>query len=139
MVQFLVFKIKDQEFAVDVLSVQEIVSYTYLTPVPGSPEYMQGLINLRGSILHVISLSHRVGITKNAEEDGEGIIIVVSFESRKFGIMVDMVADVVNVHRDSVTENPMLEDDCDFVQASHIVKIDDRIIVVLSVADIIHK
>ena len=135
--QFLVFKINDDEYALDVLSVQEIVRYTYLTPVPGSPSYMKGLINLRGNILNVIDLSERVGAPRNNVETESNVIIVVSLDSRKFGIMVDMVSDVVDVYESSITENPMVDNESNFIQASHIVKVDDRIIIVLPIVNII--
>lgn len=137
--QFLVFKIGDEEYAIDVLSVQEIVSYVYLTPVPGSQSYMKGLINLRGNILHVIDLAERVGnFNMSQEKDENAVIIVISFESRKIGIIADMVSDVINVAENSITENPIVDSDMQFMQASHIIKIDKKIVVLLRVEDIVN-
>ncbi len=136
--QFLVFKIGDEEYAIDVLSVQEIVSYVYLTPVPGSQSYMKGLINLRGNILHVIDLAERVGNFNSSEEkDDDAVIIVISFENRKIGIIADMVSDVINVAESSITENPIIDSDINYMQASHIIKIDKKIVVLLRVEDIV--
>lgn len=133
--QFLVFKINEEEYALDVLSVQEIVGYTYLTPVPGATIYMKGLINLRGNILHVIDLAERFGLSRQIKE-GEGVIIVVSLGARKFGVIADMVSDVVNVNQNNITENPITEKN-GAVQASHMIKTDDKIIMVLPVDKII--
>ncbi len=137
--QFLVFKIGEEEYAIDVLSVQEIVTYVYLTPVPGSQSYMKGLINLRGNILHVIDLAERVGNfeASSTEKDEAAVIIVISFESRKIGIIADMVSDVINVPEGSITENPIIDSDINYMQASHIIKIDKKIVVLLKVEDIV--
>ena len=86
--QFLVFKIDNEEYALDVLSIESIVSVTNITPVPGSPKYMRGLINLRGNILHVVDIRIRFGLERRDDHSIEDdVIIVISNSNSRFGIL----------------------------------------------------
>jgi purine-binding chemotaxis protein CheW len=138
--QFVVFKLDRQEYALDVLSVQEIVGYTRITPVPGSEEYMRGLMNLRGNILHVVDLRTRLAMEQEDEiADDETVIVVINTGTRKFGIVVDLVSDVVMVPVSSISEPPEIHDESGMLEmlVSNVIRYDERIIMVLKVDDIV--
>lgn len=136
MLQYLVFKIDSEEYAIDVLSVQEIVGFTNITPVPGSPNYMVGLINLRGNILHVVDLRLRLGVIRDKEHSfDKDVIIVVSNSERRFGFLVDMVKDVINVVKEQVSETPV--ERTKGVQISHVINLNNKVIMVLPVDEVI--
>lgn len=134
--QYLVFKIDEEEYALDVLSVQEIVGVTNITPVPGSPNYMVGLINLRGNILHVVDLRLRLGVSRNKEHTLEkDVVIVISTAERRFGVLADMVSDVINVVKEQVSETPV--ERTKGVQISHVINLNNKVIMVLPVDEVI--
>lgn len=137
--QFLVFRVAEQEYAVDVLSVEDIVGYTDITPVPGSLHYMKGLMNLRGNILHVVDTRLRLGLPEK-ESDKMTVIIVVSTQTRKFGLIADMVNDVLNVPESSISEPPDFgegaKEEIDHGLISDIIRMESRIIMVLKLDEI---
>ena len=103
-IQFCGFKIGNDHFAVDVLSVQEVIKPQKVTPVPKSQDFIKGLINLRGQIVSVISLSERLGLKVNPCDDYMNIIIkdkdsLMAFE-------VDSIQDTFEVQQDHLDNVP---------------------------------
>lgn len=136
MQQFLVFKIEKEEYAIDVLSVEGIVGVTNITPVPGSPNYMKGLINLRGNILHLVDVRVRFGVPRNEGHSiDDDVIIVISTPQRRFGILADMVSDVITVYESQITETPI--ESTKGLQISHVIRLDNKVIMVLPVEAVI--
>lgn len=99
--QVLVFNIADELYALDILKVQEIVSYMKPYPIPNSPDYFEGVINLRSTIIPVIDLRIRLGFKEN-KHAAECVIVVVSIENNKYGVIVDSVSDVITVTKDLI-------------------------------------
>lgn len=95
--QFLAFLLAGEEYAVDILKVQEIKSWGPVTPIPASPDYMRGIINLRGTVVPVIDLRLRFGIPAKEANLTTAVIIAraSSDKSERYvGLVVDEVADV---------------------------------------------
>ncbi len=95
--QFLAFLLANEEYAVDILKVQEIKSWGPVTPIPASPDYMRGIINLRGTVVPVIDLRLRFGIAAKDPDLTTAVIIARTFSDkgeRYVGLVVDEVADV---------------------------------------------
>jgi len=134
--QYLIFKIASEEYALDVLSVQEIVGVATLTPVPGSSDYVVGLINLRGSILHVIDLRKRLSIERVAHDSFDNdVIIVLSTSARRFGVLADVVTDVASIRKDHIYDTPI--ESISGLKISSVIKIDDRVVMVLPVDEVV--
>ncbi|ADG70200.1 chemotaxis protein CheW [Brachyspira murdochii] len=134
--QFLVFKIDNEEYALDVLSIDGIVGVTNITPVPGSPKYMRGLMNLRGNILHIVDIRIRFGLARRDDHSIEDdVIIVIYTTNRKFGILADMVSDVITVYESQMTETPI--DNMRGLQISNVIRLENKIIMVLPIDEII--
>lgn len=134
--QFLVFKIDNEEYALDVLSIETIERDTNITPVPGSPKYMRGLINLRGNILHVVDIRMRFGLERKDEHSIENdVIIVISNSNMRFGILADMVSDVITVFESQIAETPI--DNMRGLQISSVIRLENKIIMVLPIEDIV--
>ncbi|ASJ20145.1 chemotaxis protein CheW [Brachyspira hampsonii] len=134
--QFLVFKIDNEEYALDVLSIEGIVGVTNITPVPGSPKFMRGLMNLRGNILHIVDIRIRFGLDRRDDHSIEDdVIIVISTTNRKFGILADMVSDVITVYESQMTETPI--DNMRGLQISNVIRLENKIIMVLPIEEII--
>ncbi|ATQ45099.1 chemotaxis protein CheW [Caulobacter mirabilis] len=104
------FRIGEQEFCVDIMAVREIRGWTPATPVPHSPPFVRGVINLRGAVLPVIDLADRLGLGR-AVETARHVIIVVQIGSRIVGLLVDAVCDILSTADHVVQRTPDLAGD----------------------------
>lgn len=98
--QFLTFIVGEQEYGVDILRVQEIKGWDAVTRIPNTPDYLKGVLNLRGAIVPIVDLRMRFQMDQ-CDYDGTTVIVVVRVVSkdgeRIMGVVVDAVADVVNL------------------------------------------
>jgi purine-binding chemotaxis protein CheW len=125
------FRIGAQEFCVDIMAVREIRGWTAATPIPHSPNYVRGVINLRGAVLPIVDLAARLGFAVS-EPTARSVIIVTHIGERTVGLMVDAVSDILTVSDDLVQPTPDVT--CDTVKAfvKGILAIDDRMISLIS-------
>ena len=131
LLQLVSFVVGDEEFAVPILSVQEINRMMQITRVPQSPPFVEGVINLRGRIIPVIDLRKRFGMGK-LEDTSDVRIIVVEVSNRVIGFTVDRVNEVLRVSADIVEPPPQMVTgvDSDYVQG--VGKLDDRLLILLN-------
>ncbi len=99
------FCIGDQEYCLDIMAVREIRGWTVATPLPHSPSYVRGVINLRGAVLPIIDLKARLGLGA-AEPSARSVIIVVHIGKRLVGLLVDGVSEILAAERSSVQPTP---------------------------------
>jgi len=104
------FRIGEQEFCVDIMAVREIRGWTPATPVPHSPRFVRGVINLRGAVLPVVDLADRLGLG-TAVETARHVIIVVQIGSKVVGLLVDAVCDILSTADHTVQKTPDLAGD----------------------------
>jgi purine-binding chemotaxis protein CheW len=108
--KYLTFKLADEEYGLEILKVQEIIQMQAVTRVPRTPEYVRGVINLRGKVIPVIELRKKFGL--NTFEDTEKTcIIVVQIASSTsntvvMGIIIDEVKEVLNIKAENIEETP---------------------------------
>ena len=95
-VQLVAFKLLDEEYGVSILNVQEIRDMTDITRVPYAPDYIKGVINLRGSVLPVIDLKKRIGLA-DAPYTPKTRIIIMKLQDISIGMIVDAVTEVLTV------------------------------------------
>lgn len=100
------FRLGAQDFCIDIMNVREIRRWTPPTPLPHAPDYVLGLINLRGAVLPVIDLARRLGLAA-AEASGRDVVIVTMLEQQVFGLVVDAVSDILSVPEESVRPVPV--------------------------------
>ena len=125
--ELIAFRIGDQEFCVNVMAVREIRGWTPATPLPHSPHYVLGVINLRGAVLPIMDLSLRLGM-KPAEPTARHVIIVAQVKSRVVGLLVDAVSDILTVDDDTIQPTPEVTSDLEKQYARGILAIDKRMI-----------
>ena len=101
------FEIGEQEFCIDIRTVREIRGWTLATPLPQAPEYIRGIINLRGSIMPVIDLRARLGLGVT-EPTSRHVIVVVQDRARAAGLLVDGVQETFTVDADLPQDPPSL-------------------------------
>jgi purine-binding chemotaxis protein CheW len=94
--QQLTFTLADEEYGVDILAVREIRSWSRVTRIPQTPDYVLGVLNLRGAIVPIMDLRLRFGLQRESYGD-DTVVIIVAIAERLFGIVVDAVSDVVDI------------------------------------------
>ncbi|HPI92620.1 MAG TPA: chemotaxis protein CheW [Deltaproteobacteria bacterium] len=109
--QYLSFKLNEEEFALDISKVREVLDFTKITKVPQTPEFMRGVINLRGSVVPVVDLNKKFGI-KNTEKTVNTRIIIgeVSIEGdgTVLGVLADSVHEVMELEPESIEPAPKI-------------------------------
>jgi len=134
-VQYLTFKLDGESFATEISKVKEVLEHTQVTPIPRSAEFMQGVINLRGSVVPVFDLRLQFGLPGiEPTIDSCIIIIEVNIDGRStvLGALADSVQEVIDLKNDQLEPAPSFGThiDNDFVQ--HMGKIGDRFVMVLN-------
>lgn len=108
-IQFLTFILDDEAYGVEILRVQEIKGWTPVTRIPNTPEYMQGVLNLRGTIVPIVDMRMRFNL-QQIEYTPITVIIVLSVKSangeRVIGLVVDSVSDVIDVDAKDIKATP---------------------------------
>jgi purine-binding chemotaxis protein CheW len=105
LLELISFRIGDQEFCLDIMAVREVRGWAAATPLPHSPAYVRGVINLRGAVLPILDLKARLGLGQT-EPTPRSVIIVVHIDHRLVGLLVDGVSEVLEVERASVQATP---------------------------------
>ena len=115
--QWVTFKLQEETYGINVMQVQEVLRYTDIAPVPGAPEYVMGIINLRGNVVTVIDTRARFGLPPSEVTDNSRIVIIES-ERQVIGIMVDSVAEVVYLRQSEIETAPNVgnEESAKFIQ-----------------------
>ncbi len=136
LLQLVSFKIGNEEFGVDILNVQEINKMIQVTKLPNSPDFVEGVINLRGRVIPVIDLRLRLGLPRR-EHDKDTRIIVVEIERRTIGFIVDAVSEVLRIPA-SVTEAPpelVSGINSEFIKS--VGKLEDRLLILIDLNKIL--
>ncbi len=135
-VQYLTFKLDGESFSTEISKVREVLEYTQITPVPRSPDFMRGVINLRGSVVPVVDLRLQFGMAATEQTVDSCIIIIeVNIEgtSTVLGALADSVQEVINLKKEQLEPAPSFGTriNNDFVQ--HMGKVGDQFIMVLDI------
>ncbi|MEP4195928.1 MAG: chemotaxis protein CheW [Aliishimia sp.] len=136
--ELLTFKLSQQEYALDIMSVREIRGWTKTTPMPHAPAFMRGVINLRGTVLPVMDLAARLGLPP-IETTERNVIIVVKCKDGMTGLLVDAVSDIIALSEEDMQSPPELGTEPGANTIRSLSLIDDRMIRVLELENIIAK
>lgn len=126
--QVVIFKLQDEEFAVETAKIQSITDTMEITRVPKAPNYIKGLINLRGNIIPLLNLKMLLDIEINDIEQENIIIVAINEES--IGIIVDMVEEVLEIE-ESIVENLNEKDKKEYIKG--IINFKDRIVTLIDI------
>jgi len=135
LLQLVSFKIGEEEYGVDILTVQEIIKYQQITKIPNSPDFVEGVISLRGRVIPVIDLRAFMGMAGTINKANSNIVIV-EIEERTVGFIVDAVSEVLRVPK-NITEAPpelMAHKRSEFVVA--LAKLSDKLIILIDLGRI---
>ncbi|MDO6705169.1 MULTISPECIES: chemotaxis protein CheW [unclassified Photobacterium] len=108
--QWVTFQLEEETYGINVMQVREVLRYTEIAPVPGAPDYVLGIINLRGNVVTVIDTRARFGLTPGDISDNTRIVIIEA-EKQVIGILVDSVAEVVYLRSSEIDSTPSVGTD----------------------------
>ena len=115
--QRVTFKLENETYGINVMQIQEILRYSEIAAVPGAPDYVLGIINLRGNVVTVIDTRSRFGLMP-AEITDNSRIVIIEAEKQVIGILVDSVAEVVYLKKSDIESAPHVgtEESAQFIQ-----------------------
>ena len=115
--QYVTFRLDDETYGINVMQIQEVLRYSEIAPVPGSPDYVLGIINLRGNVVTVIDTRRRFGLNDADVTDSSRIVVMESAD-QVMGILVDSVAEVVYLKSSEIETAPNVgsEESARFIQ-----------------------
>lgn len=130
LLQLVTFSIGEEEFGVNILKVQEIIRTMDITKVPRAPEFVEGVINLRGKVIPIIDLRNRFGLSSKPE-DKDTRIIVIEINNIIVGFVVDAVSEVLRIPAGTVEPPPPVVAGVDSDYISGVGKLKERLLIML--------
>jgi len=134
--QLVSFRLAKEEYAVNIMQVQEIILMGEITNVPQVPEYVEGVINLRGNVIPIVDLRKRFGLVVSDETE-ETRIIVVNVGDRTVGIIVDAVNEVLRITADKIDPPPPTVVGVGHEYLTGMAKLDDKLLILLDITKIL--
>jgi len=110
LIQWVTFRLDSEKYGINVMQVQEVLRMTDIAPVPGAPDYVLGIINLRGNVVTVIDTRLRFGLPEQEADDATRIVIIEA-DNQVVGILVDSVAEVVDLRMSEIDTAPNVGND----------------------------
>lgn len=137
-IQFISFAIGDDQYGVDIMSVHEIKSWSKITQLPGQPDYVRGVMNLRGTMVPIIDLRCRFGLGLT-ETTPLHVVIIVQIDSQMVGLIVDRVSDIVSADPAKAQPVPRMTADEHLRSSflSGLVTIDEGMIALIDLANLV--
>ena len=130
--EFLTFRLGAEEYGIDILKVQEIRSYEQPTRIANAPQFVKGVVNLRGVIVPIVDLRMKLGCD-SAEYNGFTVVIVLNVKGRVVGAVVDSVSDVLELKADSIKPAPEMTTAIDEGYITGIGSINDRMLILMDI------
>lgn len=103
--EIIAFRLHDQEFCVRTTTIREVRGWGPATPVPGAPTAMVGVMNLRGTVIPIIDLAHKLGM-RSTEPDERSAIVVAEVHGLAMGLIVDQVSDILTISKSLLQPRP---------------------------------
>jgi purine-binding chemotaxis protein CheW len=138
LLQLVSFVLGNEEFGVDIKCVQEINRMLQITKVPNAPDYVDGVVNLRGRVIPVLDLRHKLGLPRK-EHDNNTRIIVVEVNSKTVGFIVDGVKEVLRIPENITEAAPEIVTGINSEYIKSIGKLDDRLLILIDLEKILSK
>ena len=139
--KYLMFYLNEEHYGIQILKVNEIIGVMDVTPIPKTPDFMKGIINLRGKIIPVMDLRLKFGMTEREYDELTCIIIVevdIEGQQKVVGLLVDKVAEVVNIYQDDIELPPQYGQESDNAFLTGIGKVKDKVVMLLDIETILN-
>lgn len=135
--QLIVFRVGDEEFGVPIGAVQEIIKVSTITPIPDSPDFIKGLINVRGDIVAIIDVRARFYL--NTKEEASRHIIIAQHEGNLFGLLVNEVMEVLRIQESDIKPPPRLMTKIHEDYVHGVVTHNERLIILLDLEHVLSE
>ncbi|WP_372995558.1 chemotaxis protein CheW [Lutispora sp.] len=129
--QYVIFKLEDEEYGVDIKNVREITVNKTTTRIPNTPDFIDGVINIRGDTIPIIDLKKRFNIAEKEINGKAKRIIIVNVEDKLVGFIVDDASQVIRINTDDIENPPEILTGINRSYISGIGKVNERIIVLI--------
>ena len=136
--EIVTFIVDDQIFGIEITALREIRGWSAVTPLPDTPDHVLGIVNLRGTVLPIIDLAARLGLTRTAPTD-RSIIMVTDVDGKMTGLLADRVSDIVAVEPETIQPAPMQADGTRNTFLSGLIARDDDMVGLISLSDVIAR
>ena len=136
--QWVTFRLGDEIYGIDVLQVQEVLRITEISPVPGAPNHVLGIINLRGNVVTVIDARNRFGLPPKKTDDASRIVVVDAYE-KVVGLLVDNVSEVAYVPNSQIELAPNVGTDDGNKFVSGVSNRDGELLIMVDLAKLINS
>lgn len=133
--QLVVFQLAQEEFAVEVGQVQEIIQMQEITRLPRAPRFIKGILNLRGKILPVIDLAERLGVPTSPTDSRR--IVITNLEDQQVGMIVDSVTEVLRVGAGTIEPPPPMIAEVSGAYLRGIARLDERLLVLIDLSKVL--
>jgi purine-binding chemotaxis protein CheW len=133
--EFLTFRLGAEEYGIDILKVQEIRSYEQPTRIANVPDFIKGVVNLRGVIVPIVDLRLKL-CCDTAEYNGFTVVVVLNVRGRIFGAVVDSVSDVLQLSKDAIKPAPPMNSTVDTKYITGIGSINDRMLILMDIENL---
>ncbi len=138
-IQLVIFRLAKEEFGLDIAQVREIIRMQDITPMPKAPEFIEGVINLRGQIIAVMDLARRFGLEQTQKTE-KTRIVVTEVKDNTVGVIVDEVPEVLRISEDNVDPTPeMIESQVHAEFIKGVGKLEERLVILLDVDKILSR
>lgn len=128
----LTFSLGEQEYALDIIKVQEIRGYERVTVLANLPNYIKGVLNLRGTIVPIVDLRIKFGLS-NSSYMPTTVVIILALKERLVGIVVDAVSDVISIEAAQIKPSPELGKNIDLRYLMGIATLEERVVVLIDI------
>ncbi len=135
--QFSTFRLADELFGVEALHVQEILPYQKIAPVPLAPEYIKGLINLRGQIVTVLDLRRRLGF-QALDDETTGANVIVKVNGGLMSLFVDQIENIFEMHPERLQPPPGTVGGVAARYIRNVCQLEDNLLIILDLESILH-
>lgn len=138
----LIFQLDGRDYGIPILTVNEIIGIMPITPIPKAPNFVKGIINLRGKIVPIMDLRLKFGMVEKEHTEQTCIIIVNTFlkeSTKQVGVVVDIVSEVVDIPLSEIEPAPQYSNECgqDFIKG--VGKVKDQVVMLLNIGKVIYS
>jgi purine-binding chemotaxis protein CheW len=134
--EFLTFRLGSEEYGIDILKVQEIRSYEHPTRIANAPDFIKGVVNLRGVIVPIVDLRLKLGCA-HAEYNSFTVVIVLNVRGRVVGAVVDSVSDVLELSQDGIKPAPAMNSSVDTRYITGIGSVSERMLILMDIESLL--
>jgi len=138
LIQLVTFNISNEEFGIEILKVQEIIRLMEITRVPRAPDFVEGVINLRGKVIPIVDLRRKFGMAAHPH-DSQTRIVVVDLSGTIVGFIVDSVSEVLRIDSSTVEPPPQIVSGVDSEYISGVGKLDDRLLILIDLDKLLSR